>query len=257
VLFEESHNPIRDPDLYFLSVFGEPGGRGEWGWRVEGHHLSLNFTLRDGRVVSATPSFFGANPAEVRRGPHQGLRTLAPEEDLGRALYRSLEGALRQKALLSAEAPADIVTGNAKQAELGAPAGVALAEVSPAQRAALMELVEMYAHRLRRELAEEELARLRAAGLEKIHFAWAGVSEPGQPHYYRIQGPTFVVEYDNTQNNANHIHTVWRNFATDFGLDPLRAHYRTSPHHRAPQLAASAAPPHRKGSDGAKPGAAR
>jgi len=142
--------------------------------------------------------------------------------------------------LISVEAPADIVTGSSRKARLGAPSGIALAEMSPEQARLLMDMIAMYANRLRPELAEMELAKLRQAGLGKIHFAWAGGSAPGQPHYYRIQGPTFVVEYDNTQNNANHIHTVWRDFDNDFGLDPLRAHYATSPHHRNVRLTVGA-----------------
>jgi hypothetical protein len=204
---------------------------------MEGHHLSLNFTLRDGRVVSTTPFFFGANPATVREGPQKGARVLAPEEDMGRALLHSFTGTQREKVVIQAEAPADIITEASRRARLSAPAGVSMHEMAPAQAKMLTELIELYAHRLRKELAAEELAKLKAAGMEKIYFAWAGGSEPGQPHYYRIQGPTFVIEYDNTQNNANHIHTVWRDFDHDFGLDPLRAHYLTSPHHRHVSMA--------------------
>jgi hypothetical protein len=237
VLRAESGSPIRDPGLYYVSIFGTPGEKRDWGWRMEGHHLSLNFTLRDGQVVSTTPLFLGANPATVHEGPQKGTRVLAKEEELGRALLHTLSGTLRDKVMINVSAPADIVTGASQKAQVGAPVGMSMREMSPAQRQMLTELVEVYAHRLRKELAEEELAKLRAAGMEKIYFAWAGGSEPGQPHYYRIQGPTFVVEYDNTQDNANHIHTVWRDFDHDFGLDPLRAHYLTSPHHRHVQAA--------------------
>lgn len=236
VLFDESHDPIRDPEAYFFSLFDQPSDQGHWGWRVEGHHLSLNFTLQNGRVVSATPFFFGANPAQVRSGPHAGLRVLAEEEERGRVLVQSFEGAMRQRVMIAVAAPADIVTGNSRKAQMGAPAGVAMAEMNAQQARQLTDLIEMYAHRLRAELADMELGKLRKAGFEKIYFAWAGGIEPGQPHYYRIQGPTFVIEYDNTQNNANHIHTVWRDFDNDFGLDLLRAHYATSPHHRNVRL---------------------
>jgi hypothetical protein len=237
VLRAESGSPIRDPGLYYVSIFGTPGEKRDWGWRMEGHHLSLNFTLRDGQVVSTTPLFLGANPATVHEGPQKGTRVLAKEEELGRALLHTFSGTLRDKVMINVSAPADIVTGASQKAQVGAPVGMSMREMSPAQRQKLTELVEVYAHRLRKELAEEELAKLQAAGMEKIYFAWAGGSEPGQPHYYRIQGPTFVVEYDNTQDNANHIHTVWRDFDHDFGLDPLRAHYLTSPHHRHVQAA--------------------
>jgi hypothetical protein len=232
VLRAESGSSIRDPGLYYVSIFGTPGEKRDWGWRMEGHHLSLNFTLHGDQVVSSTPFFMGANPATVHEGPQKGTRVLAAEEDMGRALLHTFSGPLREKVMINVSAPADIVTGASQKAQVGAPVGVSMREMSPAQSKMLTELIEMYAHRLRKELAEEELAKLRAAGMENIYFAWAGGSEPGQPHYYRIQGPTFVVEYDNTQDNANHIHTVWRDFDHDFGLDPLRAHYLTSPHHR-------------------------
>lgn len=232
VLFEQSRNPIRDPLAYNLTFFGEPSESGEWGWRLEGHHLSLNFTLHNGQVISTTPSFFGANPATVHEGPHRGLRTLAAEEDLGRRLLKLFGDAQREKVLIDVQAPADIVTRASRKAELGSPAGVAVAGMTPEQKQVLLELLEVYARRLHPELAEAALGKIRAAGLEKIHFAWAGSREPGQPHYYRLHGPTFVIEYDNTQDNANHIHTVWRDFAGDFGLDLLREHYARSPHHQ-------------------------
>ncbi len=232
VLRAQSGSTIRDPEAYYVSIFGAPAEKSEWGWRMEGHHLSLNFTLRQGRVVGTTPFFFGANPATVREGPQKGVRVLAAEEEMGRALLRSFEGAQRQKALVQVAAPADIITGASRKAQLGPPIGVSMREMTAPQARMLTGLIELYAHRLRKELAEAELAKLRAAGTENICFAWAGGREPGQPHYYRIHGPTFVIEYDNTQDNANHIHTVWRDFDHDFGLDPLRAHYLTSPHHR-------------------------
>jgi hypothetical protein len=231
VLFDATGSAIRDPNLYYLTVFGTPG-EGLWGWRFEGHHISMNFTLRGEELVSATPFFYGANPAEVREGPHQGLRTLAEEEEQGRALYGTFPPAMHSRVRISAEAPADIITGSSRRAELGPPAGVPLAEMSVEQAERLMTLVRLYLGRLHPAHAERELERLRRADLQRIHFAWAGAAEPGRPHYYRIQGPTFVIEYDNTQNNANHIHTVWRDFQRDFGRDLLAEHYRRSPHHR-------------------------
>ncbi len=232
VLRDEGGGSMRDPELYYVSIFGTPADKSEWGWRMEGHHLSLNFTLRNNHVVSTTPFFFGANPATVREGPQKGKRVLAAEEEMGRALLKTFTGASRQKVLINVSAPGDIVTGASRKAQVGAPVGVPLREMTQEQKKRLTDLIEIYAHRLRKELADEELSKVRTAGLENVYFAWAGGSEPGQPHYYRIQGPTFVIEYDNTQDNANHIHTVWRDFDHDFGLDPLRAHYLTSPHHR-------------------------
>jgi len=157
---------------------------------------------------------------------------LAASEEMGSALLKAFTGRSRQKVLINVSAPADIVTGASRKAEPGAPVGVSLREMVQEQKKMLTDLIEVYAHRLRKALADEELSKLRAAGLDNVYFAWAGGSEPGQPHYYRIQGPTFVVEYDNTQDNANHIHTVWRDFDHAFGMDPLRAHYLTSPNHR-------------------------
>ncbi len=232
VLFDRTGNPIRDPALYFFTIFGKPTERGTWGWRLEGHHLSLNFTLRDGELVSATPSFFGANPAEVREGPLKGTRALAAEEDLGRELLGLMAGEQRRKVLMDAVAPSEIITGTDRRVDLGPPVGVSWAEMNDEQRALLWELIEVYARRLRPELADAELARIRAAGVEKIHFAWAGGAQPGQGHYYRIHGPNFVIEYDNTQDGANHIHTVWRDLERDFAADLLREHYLHAAHHR-------------------------
>lgn len=225
VLYEQSgYREMRNPDNYFLSVYGSPSASGAWGWRFEGHHLSLNFTLLNGRVVSATPAFFGANPGEVREGPKTGLRVLAAEEDLARRLLATFDGAQRDRVFVAATAPRDILTSASRRAEMGAPEGVAVGRMTSEQGRILMGLLGTYARRLHPDLAERQLIKIRQSGIERLHFAWAGSAERGEPHYYRIQGPTFVVEYDNTQNNANHIHSVWRDFDNDFGYDPLRTH---------------------------------
>jgi hypothetical protein len=234
----EGGNPSRDPEAYNFTVFGEPSEYGTWGWRFEGHHISLNFTLHGGEVVSATPSFFGANPAVVQGGPRAGLRTLPKEELIARALFRSFQGEKRAKVLINVKAPADIITGASRRAEPGPPVGITFAEMSKEQARMLLDLMGTYALRWRPEVAEAEMKKVQNAGLENIHFAWAGGGEPGQPHYYRIQGPTFLIEYDNTQNNANHIHSVWRDLKNDFGADDLRAHYESSPHDREQGLSA-------------------
>lgn len=221
----ENRSPRRDPDGYFFSIFGDPSETGPWGWRVEGHHLSINFTVHKGNVVSTTPLFLGANPAEVRTGPNKGLRILAAEEELARELLKALSDEQRKKAIIATEAPADIITKSDRRARLDAPVGLPHAEMSREQLHLLTDLINEYAQRLRPEIARVELEKLREAGLNKIHFAWAGGTERDQPHYYRIHGPTFVIEYDNTQNNANHIHSVWRNFEGDFGVDVLREHH--------------------------------
>jgi hypothetical protein len=235
ILFEREQRAIRDPELYYISVFGEPGKSGQWGWRVEGHHLSLNFTLEDGRLVSASPAFYGANPAIVRGGAQDGMRVLADEEILGRELLLAFAEKDRARVILLSEAPRDIVTEASRRAEIGKPAGLSYAEMTPDQRKAVVHVVSFYADRMRPEIAQAEMRRIEEAGYERIHFAWAGGASVGEPHYYRLHGPTFLIEYDNTQNDANHIHTVWRDLEDDFGgVDVLAAHYETSPHHRHP-----------------------
>ena len=227
---EQGKGPARDPELYFFSIFGTPGAKGTWGWRVEGHHLSLNFTVAGGRPASGGPSFMGTNPGEVRQGPHKGLRVLSGEEDMGRALVKSLDEGQRKTAILPGAAPAEIITKNDRKVSFSDPAGISVGQLKPEQRQALMSLIDLYARRLRTEMAEQDLRKMVDAGVEKIRFAWAGGLERGEPHYYRIVGPTFLVEYDNTQNNANHVHTVWRDLANDFGEDVLKKHYEQTPH---------------------------
>ena len=235
VLYElEGQNATRDPNNYYLSAFGDPSENGTWGWRFEGHHVSVNFTLRGGEVVSVSPLFFGSNPAIVPRGVRTGFSALPEEESMARQLLQTFQGGSRDKVMINVKAPADIITAASRKAEPGPPVGVAYRDMSKEQETALKGIIGLYAHRLRSELAESEMKKVRQAGLDKVYFAWAGGSEPGQPHYYRIQGPTFIIELDNTQNNANHIHSVWRNLQSDFGYDALRAHYETSPHHQHP-----------------------
>jgi hypothetical protein len=227
---EQGRGPVRDAELYYVSIFGEPEKDGTWGWRFEGHHLSLNFLVVRGELVGVTPSFWGANPAEVRLGSRKGLRALAEEEDLGRALLEALNEAQRRQAIVSTNAPADIILSPNRQAELLSPAGLSAAEMAPAQIALLRRLVETYVRRYRGEVAEAELGVMERAGIEKLHFAWAGSVRAGEPYYYRVQGPTFVLELDNTQDRANHVHTVWRSAARDFGADALAEHYLAEPH---------------------------
>lgn len=224
----------RDRGLYYFTVFGTPDAHGTWGWRIEGHHLSINFLIANGTRVSVTPMFFGSNPAEVRiEHAQKGRRALAAEEDHGRSLVRSLDPQQLATARVSERAPADIITGNDRQAQLAAPTGLPYARLSPAQQEQLRALVEVYAGRLHAEVASAELQRIADRGWNLVHFAWAGSLEPGQPHYYRIHSPDFVIEYDNIQNDSNHIHTTWRNFSGDFGRDLLREHReREHPEHK-------------------------
>jgi len=229
---EQGKGPLRDPNNYAFSIFGTPGEHATWGWRFEGHHLSMTFTIVDARAV-AGPVFFGTNPATVLDGPRKGLRVLAVEEDLGRELIKSLTPEQQKTAIYDVQAPKEIITGNSRKANPGPPVGLAAGDMTAAQQKLLMTLVENYAYRLRPELADQDLAKIAAAGFKNIHFAWAGSLEPGQPHYYRLHGPTFLVEFDDTQNNANHIHTVWRDSANDFGEDLLREHYDHEKHEPA------------------------
>jgi Protein of unknown function (DUF3500) len=215
----------RDPELYHVSIFGEPGPRKTWGWRFEGHHISLSFTVVDGQHISATPSMLGTNPAIVPDGPHKGLQILADEENLGRELAASLSASQKTKAVLSGEAPADILTVNQRKISPLEPAGISWVELNSDQQKRVWNLVKTNVERARGEIAEADLKKITAAGQDKIHIAWAGGLERGQGHYYRIQGPTFLIEYDNTQHNANHIHCVYRDFTEDFGEDLLKRHY--------------------------------
>ncbi len=217
---------VRDPERYFFSIFGTPSTTGTWGWRVEGHHVSLQFTVVRGTLVAASPTFFGANPAEVRDGPKRGLRMLASAEDAGRALVDALDPAQRARAVLSADAPSDILTMANVDITPLAPAGIAATALTAAQRELLMALVDVYAGHMAPDLAAARLARLKDAGTDAITFAWLGPTAKGLKHYYRVQGPTFLIEYDNTQNGGNHIHSVWRDFQGDFGRDLLREHLR-------------------------------
>ncbi len=215
---EKGSGPTRDPELYFLTIFGTPGDRGKWGWRVEGHHLSLNFVLEDGKIVSATPAFFGANPAEVRQGPRQGLRTLADREDRALRLLQALDENQRKSALFAAEAPADIRAAHTPQPPTDAAVGVAYAELNRDQQAMLRALVESYAEDMPEEVSRAWLGEVAKAGFDAIRFTWAGAPDRSRGHAYRVQGPTFLIEFNNTQNGANHIHSVWRNMLGDFGM---------------------------------------
>ncbi len=222
---------VRDPVRYFFSVFGTPSPRGAWGWRVEGHHVSLNFTVINGNLVASSPTFFGSNPAEVREeGPKKGLRILASQEDSARALLMALDEAQRKQALYDPAAPNDIATMNALDIKPLSPAGITADRLTPPQRDMLMAVIDAYTGAMAADIAAERLDKIRKVGVEKISFAWAGDAARGQRHYYRVQGPTFLIEFDNTQNNANHVHSVWRDFTGDFGRDLLREHLKAVAH---------------------------
>jgi hypothetical protein len=228
---EAANNPNnRDPELYYFSVFGTPGGNDPWGWRVEGHHVSLNITAVNGVMTAWTPDFRGSNPAEVMQGPLQGLRVLASEEDTGFALLHALDAQQKQTAVLQIAAPREIVTGNQHRVEPLTPEGLPAGRMTAAQKKLLRNIIDAYGSRMVDEIAAERMRRIDAAGFDRITFAWAGADALHEGHYYRVQGPTFLIEFDNTQNNANHIHSVWRDFNGDFGEDVLKEHYAAVAH---------------------------
>ena len=224
----EKRPEYRDASKYYTSVFGDPGPEETWGWRFEGHHLSVNLTIVPGKGISATPSFMGANPAEVRDGPQNGTRPLAAEEDLARTLATTLQ-TVGKKIIFSDQAPREILTAADRKAKQLDPVGVAVAEMSAEQKNALTELIKEYAYRFRAEVARDSLQRIQA-DFESLRFGWAGSLKPGEAYYYRIQGKSFLIEAANSQNNANHIHTVWRDLANDFGRDTLGEHYHDHDH---------------------------
>ena len=228
ILGELTNRPdFRDPENYALAIFGDPAGRAPWAWRFEGHHVSLTFTVAPGLGVAVTPAFFGANPAEVPAGhEHAGLRVLAVNQDLALALLHDLSGAQQQTAILQPQSFRDILTGPGREASLREPQGLALSDMTSDQRERALRLIEAYTGNMRADLAAQELRALYEAGPEKLHFAWAGPAERGTCHYYRLHGPTMLVEYDNTE--PNHTHTVWHNPRNDFGEDLLRRHHETA-----------------------------
>lgn len=216
---------VRDPDLYYWTVFGDPGSDKEpWGWRVEGHHVSLNFSLWGDKFISMTPFFFGSNPAEVRKGPKKGLRILDQREDLGYELMNSLDKGQTSKATIYSEAPYDILTYNASRVSLPPEEGLPASKMNDTQKDILRNLVNVYVNQVRTDMAQEKLQRLEEEGFDGLHWAWGGPLEQGKEHYYRIHGGNFVVEFDNRQNGANHIHSVWRDVENDFANDVLREH---------------------------------
>ncbi len=226
-VMENDSGERRNPEKYYFSIYGDPSESGKWALRVEGHHLSLNFFLAGGKVVGA-PMFFGTNPAEVRQGPRKGMRVLAKEDDLGRDLLKSLTADQKKTAIVNSEAYPDILTAVQRKAALaGQPSGLAVTKMNAKQKELLNVLLHEYANNVPEDMAAVRHELIKKAG-NSLHFAWAGVEEKGGPHYYRIQGSTFLIEYDNTQNEANHVHAMWRDLNGDFGEDVLKAHYEES-----------------------------
>ncbi len=217
---EKGGGSVRDPKWYFLAIFGKPSKTGKWGWRIEGHHLSVNFLIDQGEIVATTPLFFGANPAVIKTGERKGERILPRVERLARDLFVSLAPDQQKSALQPKHFPE---IKQQPQAEVGEPVGLPAAQMTEAQQTTLRKLLRAYANRMPAKLARREMQRIRQGGFDKIYFAFTGSPEPGKPHTYRIQGPTFVVEFLNLQadslgNPANHVHSVWRHLPADLGL---------------------------------------
>jgi hypothetical protein len=233
------NDTYRDPENYYLTIFGDCQSTDPWGWRFEGHHVSMNFSSLTGRVVGLTPLFFGSNPGVVR-GPavaklaQNGKQIMREETELAFALLKTLTEEQRKQAVLSAKAYPDILTGNSRRASLDRMDGLPITAMNADQRKLFLNLLQVYLNRYRVTLAKQQFERVEKSGLDGLRFAWAGdftdrsqEAEPsaGGGWYYRIHGPTLLIEYDNTQNNANHVHTVIRDLTNDFGEDLLKAHY--------------------------------
>jgi hypothetical protein len=216
---------VRDSEAYHILIFGQPGDKGAWGWRFEGHHLSLNYTIVAGKLRSV-PSFWGSNPAMCDFGPGRTLVALKVEEETARKLRLSLNDAQAKQTIIADKAPRDILTSALPKVEALGRTGIAFNQLKQEQQVLLTNLIKEYINRHRAVVAKEDWTKIEKGDLDKIRFSWAGSAKQFEPHYYRIQGPTFLLEYANTQNGANHIHATWRDFTGDFGGDILRAHIR-------------------------------
>lgn len=225
---------FRDPGKYHLAIFGEPGEKNIWGWRFEGHHVSFHFSAKDNTLVAGTPGFLGSNPAIVQDGPQKGKEILRDEKLLALNLLKSLTEVQRKKAVVAVEAPNDIITRIERKAMIKDNTGIAFSELNDSQKKQFLNLIQLYVYRYKKDFADRMLKEAQDAGYDKLKFAWAGDAETGvgHPHYYRIVGPTIIIEYDNTQNNANHVHTVVRDLLHDYGGDQLLEHYKKGHQHK-------------------------
>jgi hypothetical protein len=231
VLVELGGDPeFRNAGAYFIAIYGNPATDSLWAWSFEGHHLSLNFTLSNGKLSTA-PRFFGASPATVPEGSRKGERTLGREEDLALELINAFSDHQKEEAIFQDVPFADIVTSNAVEVGPLRPAGIVVNQFNAYQKDLLKQLIMEYLSSIPGNLAIERESKINDEEFDEIRFGWAGALVKGQGHYYRIQGKSFLIEFDNTQNNANHIHTVWRDFDGDFGRDLIREHYLNSNHH--------------------------
>ena len=223
---------FRDPGKYHIAIFGEPGEKNIWAWRFEGHHVSFNFSTRDNTLVAGTPGFLGSNPAIVQEGAQKGKEILKDEKTYALKLLNSFSGDQLKMAVISGDAPDDIITRIERKAIIKDPAGITYEQMNNAQKENFLELIKLYVHRCKKPFADNMLKEIQDAGFNKLKFAWAGHTQTGigHPHYYRIVGPTIIIEYDNTQNNANHVHTVVRDLLHDYGGDQLLEHYKKGHH---------------------------
>ena len=219
---------FRDPGKYHIAIFGEPGEKNIWGWRFEGHHVSFHFSAQNNTLVAGTPGFLGSNPAIVPEGPQKGKEILKDEKVLALKLLNSLSDEQKKTTIIGGDAPGDIITRIDRKAMIQDPGGISYAQMNSGQRESFLELVNLYVHRYKKSFADNMLKEIKDAGYDNLRFAWAGHTETGigHPHYYRIVGPTIIIEYDNTQNNANHVHTVVRDLLHDYGGDQLLEHYK-------------------------------
>jgi hypothetical protein len=221
-----SSDAYRDPLNYSITIFGTPSKKGPWGWRLEGHHVSLNFSSVNASIESSTPSFFGSNPAIVPSGGEKGKQILKAETELGFTLVNSFDDDQLKSARFSETAPAEIFTANNRNAAQLDPKGIGYGQMNAAQKKQLLELLNVYVKNYSMGFSSRLMAKIEKAGIENLSFAWAGSLKPGAGHYYRIQGPMLLIEYDNTQTNANHVHSVVRDLTNDFAEDILKEHYQ-------------------------------
>ena len=215
----------RNPELYYWTIFGEPGGEDPWGWRAEGHHVSLHFSIWGDKIIATTPFFFGANPAEVLKGDQAGLRILSNREDMALELINSLDSGQRTRAIVEDAAPWDIYSYNSSKAVFPKEEGLPGSQMNGTQQEMLMSLITEYVTQVRHDISHDKMTAIQEEGVGNFHLAWAGGTEAFKGHYYRIHSGNFVVEYDNVQNGANHVHSVIRDVDNDFASDVMREHH--------------------------------
>jgi len=215
----------RDPLNYYITIFGTPSKEMPWGWRMEGHHLAINFSSVNNKIGSSTPTFWGSNPGIVPRGEEKGKEILKLETDLGFELCNSFSAEQKKKAILAEKAYPEIIMTNKIKAQSIEPMGLTYKEMNDSQQKLFLRLLEVYIRNYQLDFSNRLMAKVEKAGIENLSFGWAGGLSPGPGNYYRIQGPMLLIEYDNTQNNANHVHTAIRDLTNDFGEDILKQHY--------------------------------